>query len=211
MLGYLPIGFAYGVLADKSGLSAVNTVLMSLLVFAGSSQFVALGMFAAGSGALSIILTTLVVNLRHLLMSAALAPFMSRWKKRELALFSFELTDETFALHSAASPYLNDRKGEVFALNLTSQLSWVLGSVLGVAASGLIAEVEPLGIDYALSAMFIGLLVFQCNSAARVITACIAGVLATLMSLYGFDQFQVIIATVIAATVGLGVEQWIKG
>lgn len=210
ILGYIPIGFAYGVLADKSGLSALNTILMSIIVFAGSAQFVAVGLFAAGSGPISIILTTFVVNLRHMLMSAALSPFVSKWKKRDLYIFSFELTDESFALHSSKSSELNDSKTEAISLNVTAQVAWVIGTALGIVASGLIVDVKPFGIDYALAAMFIGLLVGQCGSSIRVFTAVIAGVLATVLFLNGVDQFNVIIATVVAATLGLGVEQWIK-
>ena len=210
ILGYIPIGFAYGVLADKSGLSALNTILMSIIVFAGSAQFVAVGLFAAGSGPLSIILTTFVVNLRHMLMSAALSPFVSKWKKRDLCIFSFELTDESFALHSSKSAELNDSKTEAISLNVTAQVAWVVGTALGIVASGLIVDVKPFGIDYALAAMFIGLLVGQCGSPIRVFTAIVAGVLATTLFLNGVDQFNVIVATVVAATVGLGVEQWIK-
>lgn len=210
VLGYIPIGFAYGVLADKSGLSPFNTILMSIIVFAGSAQFVAVGLFAAGAGALSVILTTFVVNLRHMLMSAALSPFMAKWKKWQLSLFSFELTDESFALHSARSGELNDEKVEAVSLNVTAQISWIGGTILGIFASNLILDIKPLGIDYALAAMFIGLLVGQCGSFVRVITAIAAGLLATGLYLAGFDQFHVIAATVTAATFGLGVEQWIK-
>lgn len=210
ILGYIPIGFAYGVLADKSGLSTLNTLLMSIIVFAGSAQFIAVGLFAAGSGPVAIIATTFVVNLRHVLMSAALSPFVSSWRKRDLYLFSFELTDESFALHSSAASELNDSPCEAISLNVTAQLAWVMGTGLGLVASGLIVDVRPFGIDYALAAMFIGLLVGQCTSLLRVLTAAFAGGLATVLSLYGFDQFNVILATVVAATVGLGVEQWIK-
>lgn len=78
VLGYIPIGLSYGVLAQKAGLSGFNAVMMSLLVYAGSSQLVAAGLFAAGAPAPSIILTTFVVNLRHMLLSAAIAPSLHR-------------------------------------------------------------------------------------------------------------------------------------
>jgi 4-azaleucine resistance transporter AzlC len=210
VLGYVPIGFAYGVLAGKSGLSETNTLLMSLIVFAGSAQFIAVGLFASGTGPAAIILTTFVVNLRHMLMAASLAPYLSGWKKRYLALFSYELTDETFALHSSKAHELGESMVEALSLNVTAQLSWVLGSVLGIFASGLIGDVKPLGLDYALSAMFIGLLVGQCANKIRVITAIISGGVATGLYLLGLHQFHIIIATVIGATIGLGVEQWIK-
>lgn len=210
VLGYVPIGFAYGVLAGKSGLSGANILLMSIIVFAGSAQFIAVGLFAAGTGPAAVILTTFVVNLRHLLMAASLAPYLSDWKKRYLAFFSFELTDETFALHSSAAGKLNECRAEALALNVTAQLSWVVGTGLGIVASGLIGDIKPLGLDYALAAMFIGLLVGQCQSPVRVITAILSGGIATLLYLAGWHQFHIIVATVVGATLGLGVESWIK-
>ena len=210
VLGYVPIGFAYGVLAGKSGMSEANTLLMSLIVFAGSAQFIAVGLFAAGTGPAAVILTTFVVNLRHMLMAASLAPYLSGWKKRYLAFFSYQLTDETFALHSSEVSRLGDNCTEALALNVTAQGSWVLGTVLGIVASGLIGDVKPLGLDYALAAMFIGLLVSQCGSPVKIFTAIISGVIATILFLVGFTQFHIIIATVAAATIGLGVEQWTR-
>lgn len=214
VLGYVPIGFAYGVLAGKSGLSDANTLLMSLIVFAGSSQFIAVGLFASGTGPAAVILTTFVVNLRHMLMAASLAPFLSGWKKRHLAWFSFELTDETFALHTAKANQLAECRVEALSLNMTAQASWVAGTILGIVASGLIGDVKPLGLDYALAAMFIGLLVGQCENRVRVITAILSGVIATLLYMAGWHQFHIIVATVVGATLGLAVEysveQWIK-
>lgn len=210
VLGYVPIGFAYGVLAGKSGLSEANTLLMSLIVFAGSAQFIAVGLFASGTGPAAVILTTFVVNLRHMLMAASLAPYLSGWKKRWLAFFSYELTDETFALHSSAAGKLSECRLEALSLNMTAQISWVLGTVLGIIASGLIGDIKPLGLDYALAAMFIGLLVGQCKSPVQVITAILSGAIATLLYLAGWHQFHIIVATIAGATLGLGVELWIK-
>ncbi|CAG37194.1 AzlC family ABC transporter permease [Desulfotalea psychrophila] len=210
VLGYVPIGFAYGVLAGKSGISEMNTFAMSLLLFAGSAQFIAVGLFAAGAGPAAIILTTFIVNLRHLLMAASLAPFLSRWKRSTQAFFAFELTDETFALHSTKAASLETCTLEALSLNVTAQSAWVFGGVLGILAAGLIDDIRPLGLDYALSAMFIGLLVGQCLDFIRLLTAIIAGIVATTLYLLGLEQLYVIVASVISATIGLGVEQWIK-
>ena len=210
VLGYIPIGFAYGVLAGKSGISEMNTFIMSLLLFAGSAQFIAVGLFAAGVGPAAIILTTFIVNLRHLLMAASLAPFLSRWKRSTQAFCAFELTDETFALHSSTAASLESCTLEALSLNVTAQSAWVFGGVLGILAAGLIDDIRPLGLDYALSAMFIGLLVGQCLDFIRLLTAIIAGIVATTLYLLGLEQLYVIVASVISATIGLGVEQWIK-
>ncbi len=209
-LGYIPIGFAYGVLASKAGLSAPNTLLMSVIVFAGSAQLIAVGLFEAGVPALSILLTTFVVNLRHLLMSAALSPYLKGWRKSELAPFSFELTDETFAVHSLRFASGRDGKLESFIINVVAQCAWVLGSFLGMVAGQLIQDVRPLALDYALPAMFIALLVMQLKNRIYLGMAILAGGLSVGLQLIGFDQWNVIVATLIAATVGVWVESWTK-
>jgi 4-azaleucine resistance transporter AzlC len=210
ILGYLPVGFAYGVLAQKSGLSAANTMLMSLIVFAGSAQLIAVGLLAAGIGPASVIITTFVVNLRHLLMSAALAPYLRSWTRWQQAVFAFQLTDETFALHSSRFARGETGKTETLAINMIAQSAWLAGSFLGLCAGALIRDVKPIGLDYALPAMFMVLLVWQLTSMTRWITAVLAGIISVGLSLAGFSQTNIILATVLAASLGLGVELWIK-
>ncbi len=210
VLGYIPVGFAYGVLAQKVGLSLTAGIGMSVIVFAGSSQLIAAGLFGAGAAPLSIVLTTFIVNLRHLLMSATLAQKLTGWKKWQIALFGFQLTDETFALHTMRMAKKRPPRAETFALNMTSHLSWVIGSLVGYLAGGQIADVKPIGLDYALPAMFIALLVPQVVKPVYLMMASLAAVLSVTLSLTGFSQSHVIAATIIASTVGLGVEQWMN-
>jgi 4-azaleucine resistance transporter AzlC len=210
VLGYIPVGFAYGVLAQKAGISALNTLLMSIVVFAGSSQLIAIGLISSGLAPLSIILTTFVVNLRHMLMSAALSPFLQKWEKIELSLFAFQLTDETFALHSTRVLQAEPQKGETLAVNVTAQAAWILGSWFGIVAGRMITEIEPFALDYALPAMFIALLVMQIKNHTQVVVAVLAGTLSIVFYRMGFNQWHVIIATIIGATLGVLVEKWIK-
>lgn len=203
LIGYLPIGFAYGVLADKAGLSLVNILLMSVIVFAGSAQFIAVGLFSVAASPLSIIATTFVVNLRHLLMAASLAPHLRRWKKRELAAFGFELTDESFAVHSARFPEGASRKRETLLINLLAQISWITGSFLGAVAGSLISDVRPVGLDYALPAMFIALLMLQCTRAGLVRVALFTGIVSVALQQLGVTQWNVILATILGATFGV--------
>jgi 4-azaleucine resistance transporter AzlC len=208
MLGYLPVGFAYGVLAHKAGLSTFNTLLMSMIVFAGSAQLIAVGLVANGIAPLTIILTTFIVNLRHLLMSAAIFPHVSRWRKRELAGFAYELTDETFAMHSTRFELEPANKAEAFAINIVSHITWVLGGWLGIVAGQLVVDVEPLALDYVLPAMFIALLVMQIKSRTQVWVALLAGVASVVFLLFGLSQLHVIIATIIGATFGAWIDGW---
>lgn len=214
VLGYIPVGFAFGVLAQKAGIAPINTLLLSVLVYAGSAQLIAIGLFTAGVPPLSIIATTLVVNLRHMLMSAALTPYLRNWSKAALAAFAFELTDETFAVHSTRFVGVEGRepppRRETFAINLTAQASWVGATVLGVVAGQLVADVKPLALDYALPAMFVGLLVLQLRTWLHAAIALISGLLAVALLLAGLQQWHVIVATLIGATLGVGAEQWIS-
>jgi 4-azaleucine resistance transporter AzlC len=210
VLGYVPIGFAFGVLAQKAGISLLNTLLMSLLVYAGSAQLIAVGLIAAGVPALSVIITTFVVNLRHLLMSAAVSPFLKRWRKFDLAAFAYQLTDETFAVHSVRFGAASPNKAEAFATNATAQAAWVLGTWLGLVVGQLITDVKPLALDYALPAMFVALLVLQIKDRIQIAVAILTGALAVGLMFIGVDQWNVIVATLVGASMGVGFEKWTK-
>jgi 4-azaleucine resistance transporter AzlC len=210
MLGYLPVGFAFGVLAQKVGLDLAGTLLMSVIVYAGSAQLIGVGLIGAGLSPVSIIVTTFIVNLRHLLMSAALSPHLRSWRAGRIALFAFELTDETFALHSQRfsreEPDTPQRVRDTLLINGTVHAAWVLGSWLGFSAGTLIPDVKPVGLDYALPAMFITLLVGQVKSRLHFFVALLAGGLSVALLFLGFDQFNVIVATVATAALGALLE-----
>lgn len=210
ILGYLPVGFAYGVLAQKSGLSNINVLLMSVLVFAGSSQLVAVSLFASAAGPASLILTTVVVNLRHVLLSAALSPYLRGWSKFKLSWFAFQLTDETFALHANRFAAGAQAQSTTFAINAISHLAWVGGTGLGVVAGGMVRDVRPLGLDFALGAMFLFLLLAQLKSRMHVLAACCAACVSLGLHTAGATRFSVIVAALLAATLALGVEKWTR-
>jgi len=206
VLGYITVGFAYGVLARKAGLPLLHTILMSLMVYAGSAQLISVGLFAAGAQPLSIILTTFIVNIRHMLMSASLAPYLKKWRNAEKAVFGLELTDETFALHSSNFSSSLPEKAAIFSTNVTAQLAWVLGSVLGALLGGQVDDIYALGLDFALPAMFIALLVIQVKDRSHILVALAAGLLSLLLYLSGLDQWHVLIASCLAAGIGVWVR-----
>lgn len=209
ILGYLPIGLAFGILASTAGLSTTAAAAMSVFVFAGSSQLISVGLIGAGVGVFSITVTVFLVNLRHMLMSAYLAPHMRKLKLWQLVLFSYEITDESFAMHSA---YIR-KKGvppaaELFALNISAHLAWVAGSVLGAwLGSSITLDIAALGIDFALPAMFIALMVIQVESIRHLAVALFAALMGLLFFLAGMNQLYIILATVTAATVGVLTER----
>ncbi|BAD39442.1 AzlC family ABC transporter permease [Symbiobacterium thermophilum] len=206
VLGYLPIGFAFGVLAQTAGFSVAEVGLMSLLVYAGSAQFIGAEMFAAGAAAPAIISTTFLVNLRHLLLSTALLPSFRRNHPAVNALLAYGITDETFAVNASVLRGRPIGPGFVAGLHITSQASWIAASVAGALAGGIATNQEALGLDFALSAMFIGLLVPNLRgeeAGSRRVAALVAAALAVAMGLLGQPSWGVIVATVVAATVGV--------
>jgi 4-azaleucine resistance transporter AzlC len=206
VMGYIPVGFAYGVLGVNAGISTFNTIIMSLIVFAGSAQLMATGFFAQGLNPFSIIITTFIVNLRHMLMSASLSTHMKNWTKIEVAGFCYELTDETFAVHSMRFNSGDTSALPAMSINLICQLSWVVGTILGALAGNLISDVKPFALDYALPAMFIALLILQIHNRKHIIVAIVGAVISIILWKIGITQWNVIMATIIGATLGAILE-----
>lgn len=201
-LGYIAIGLAFGVIAQKAGFHPVEIGLMSLLVYAGSSQFIAVSMLSAGAGIAPILITTFVINLRHMLMSSSLSTFMRNLGTGRLSLFAYGVTDESFALNTARFRDGNWDWRRALILNHATNLTWIASTVAG-GFGGQFIPAGVLGIDYALSAMFICLLVFQFRGRLYVIVAIIAGILAVALSLLLPGNAYIVTASVIAATLGV--------
>lgn len=200
-LGYVPIGMALGVLGQKAGLHPLAIGFMSLIVFAGSSQFIAVSMLSSGMPALTIVLTTLVVNLRHLLMSSALAiPFRGQ-PRGLLTLFAYGVTDESFAVNYPKLLEGNWQIDHALVVNHAANLTWIVSTIAGGYGGQYIPE-GAFGIDYALIAMFICLLIFQLRGRVYVLTAIVAGVLAVGLSLLLPGNWHIIVASMLAATMG---------
>ena len=203
-LGYIPIGLAFGVLAQKSGMTGFQIALMSLIVFAGSSQFIAVSMLADGSAALAVITTAFFVNLRHLLMSSSLATLLHNEHRGKLSVFAYGVTDESFAINYTRFMAGDWDLNRSLALNHTANVCWILSTVTG-GFFGHLIPAHSLGIDFALLAMFICLLVFQLNSRLILLTAAIAGGLSVVLALWIPGNSYIVTASVIAATIGVGI------
>jgi 4-azaleucine resistance transporter AzlC len=160
ILGASPFGLIYGALAVTSGLSPEAAMAMSVFVFAGSSQFVAVGLVAAKAPVLIIILTTFIVNLRHLLYSATLLPYLKGLPQKWRIPLAFWLTDETFAVtvhrfqKSGASPF---RHWFQLGSSIAMYLNWQLWSFLGLVLGDRIPDASRWGLDVAMPVTFIAM------------------------------------------------------
>ena len=154
VLGYIPIGLAFGVLAQKAGISTLNTLLMSLLVYAGSSQLIAVGLFASGVPALSVILTTFVVNLRHILYGLNIGRKFTDASAPKLLGISFGIVDETYAFATvgpgreiASIPYF-------MGTALCGYIVWNAGTLVGAVAGQWARLLDAGGLNFAMVAVF---------------------------------------------------------
>ena len=208
-LGITPYGLAFGLLGPTVGLGATGTMAMSAIVFAGSSQFIALGLLQSGASSLLIVLTTLVVNLRHLLYAGSIAPYFRRLSPLGKALASFILADETYAVAIAhyQRPGASPAPEFYLGLGLIVYLDWVLSTAAGLAIGGLVPDATALGLDFALPATFIGLLVPQLRGRGAWATFVVSAAI-TLLARGLPGRLDILLAAVVTSTVGWGVGEW---
>jgi len=205
-LGFLPIGMSLGVLAQKGGLALWQIGLMSLVVFAGGSQFIAVAMIASGASLAAIVTTTFMVNLRHLLMSSALSVHFPAVSRRFLALFAYGVTDESFAVNMARFNQGNWNRYSALVVNQSTNATWFFSSIAG-AYLGQFIPTGSFGIDYALTGMFICLLVFQLRGMIFVVTALIAALCSVTAYVALPGNAYVIVASCLAATAGFTLKR----
>ncbi len=209
-MGYFPLGLAFGVLARDTGLTLLEATSMSFMVFAGAGQFIAIGFLKTGADILTIAITTFLVNSRLFLMGMAFQPKLKEWSRLKLGIIAAEITDETFVV--ANDYYSTNEPSWPFhlGLNITSHLAWITSSALGAGVGNLIKNPESLGLNFALPAMFIALLVGQIKNKKNLVIAVVAGFLSLTFKISLVGNWNVLLATLIAATLGVILEKWIN-
>lgn len=227
VLGYIPVGIAYGVLARARGLTLIETTLMSALVYAGSAQFIALQLLATGSGPWQPVVAAGLVNSRHLLMSASLCRRLGSLSPFVAGTLAFGVTDETFVMASSRiparvkNPAPDGTEGErrqpaasatdrapaelaasVLGLNFASYLAWVAASAAGAILGNAALAVAADALGFAVPAMFIGLLCLSMRGPLSAMVAALSGGVSLLIVLTVGGRWNVLVATAIAATIG---------
>ena len=179
LVGMVPFGLLLGALAADKGYSQLAMALMSATVFAGSSQFIAIGLWQEPLPVLAIILATALVNLRHVPMSAALAPSLGRFGHRLPFAALFLLADEIWAVAMRAAQGGSIGPAYYAGLAIPFYFNWIFWTVLGTVAGGVIAEPERYGFDFAFIAVFIVLIrgFWRGNRSLPPVLASIAGAL----------------------------------
>jgi 4-azaleucine resistance transporter AzlC len=206
-IGAAPFGIAYALAARAAGLDAWQTQGMSLLVFAGASQLTAAGLFASGAGALSIIFTTLVINLRHLLLTASLAPALRSLSLLRRAGLAFGVTDESYAvtvrriLEREASPAL------LLGSNVSLYICWQLSTIGGMLLGGIIPDPNALGLELVFPLSFTVLLMPYLRSRPAWTAAIVAGVVGLTMRLLTPGSWYLLAAAIAGSVAGALMEE----
>lgn len=213
VFGYIPLGLACGILAQKVGFDWFQMFMMSTFLFAGSGQFIALAMIGSGSTIMPVLLTVCIVNLRHLLYALILNQYVSKNSWLYKAWFAQEIVDETFAVNQNQFAALGDRWTAANAMGTSSlsHASWVLATVAGLFLGNTV-YIDTALVSYALIAMFIGLWSFHFLSARLVLTGVFGGLLALVLSLWLDHMLNVVVATILAAAVAAAYDmKWGRG
>jgi len=178
MLGYFPLAVAYGILSFQAGLPLRSTAAMSVLVYAGASQFMAVNMLGLGAAGTEIVLACFMINIRHIVMSMSLMQRLADLTPAGRKAAALGVTDETFALLSFSEIRSGPTKGWLLAGVLVSAYgAWVSGSVVGALLSTVIPGDLAASMAIALYAMFIGLLVPNVKRHPPALTIAAAGAL----------------------------------
>ncbi len=181
VMGYVPVAIAFGVLARSIGISMLHTQLFSLMVFAGASQFMAINLIALGVGVGQIVLTTLLMNFRHFLMSASLSQRLGAQPKSMLPLLAFGVTDEVFSIAMTRREPLS--RHFVWMLQIMAYLSWNIGTFLGYWLGDVLPLLVQASLGIALYALFVAILLPEMRRSRQVLVlALTAGIFHTILS-----------------------------
>lgn len=201
MLGFLPVGIAYALMARNAGLTVYETCAMSIFVFAGASQMMAVGMIGSGAGLFAIVLATFILNLRHLIMSTCVMNHMQDGNLPARLGVSFGITDETFAIFTTEKKH--NSIAFFFGLMIASYLSWVAGSFIGALASDFLPEIVTLSLGISLYAMFIGLLFPSLRTNGRLaLLVLLTAAVNTLLNRCMESCWALILSTLLCAFIG---------
>lgn len=204
LTGYLVLGIGFGILMKTNGYEIWHAFAMSLLIYAGSMQYVAIGLMAGGASLLTIALTTLMVNARHLFYGISM---LNKYKNIGPCkpYLIFALTDETYSLVCQKQPSINAKETSIYyrLVSLLNHCYWITGSVIG-AILGAVIPFNSEGIDFALTALFLTVFLEQWLTNKKHTPALIGvGASVLCLILFGSDKFLIPTMLIIALALSL--------
>ena len=208
MAGYLILGFGFGIIIKANGYSIALAAAMSIFIYAGSMQYVAIGLMSGGVSLVTIALTTLMVNIRHIFYGISmLEKYQNTGNIKPYLIFA--LTDETYSLVCMELPNVapEDRTRYELLVSLLNHLYWIAGSVAGAVAGSLI-QFNSQGIDFALTALFLTVFTEQWLSSTKHGPALIGlGSSIACLLIFGAEHFLIAAMLIIALALSLYKEE----
>ncbi len=200
--GFLPVAITFAIMAMGAGMTGVETIAMSVFVFAGASQIMAVGMIGVGASSISVILATFVLNLRHVIMSTCIFGKIRVANPLLKLAGALSVTDEGFAIITTE----NKSKSNVpfmFGVITLTYLSWVFGTVVGVLASNILPDIVADSFGIALYALFIALVVPDVKRSLRLLlTVALTALINCVLCLLIPSSWAIIASTLIGAFIG---------
>jgi 4-azaleucine resistance transporter AzlC len=208
-LGAIPFGIAYGIIAVQAGLTVAETMMMSFVVFAGASQFMAVVMIQAGAGIPLIVLSTFLVNLRHLVMGLSLSPYLSESTPRWQRLLAFGMTDESYVTSVTHYREQDAEQGNPYFMlgsGGTIYVVWAIASLVGALAGHAISDPLKWGLDFAMPAAFLTMLLPQVVSRRILAVVAVAATVATASYVLIPGKWYIILAVIAGTLTGVTLE-----
>ncbi|NLQ16210.1 AzlC family ABC transporter permease [Marinomonas sp. M1K-6] len=202
--GYIPVAISFGLISIQSGFSVLETILISIFIYAGASQFLFVAMVASGAPLWLVVVMTLLINARHLVYGPNLAPYLNK-DRRWIALMH-GLTDQIFALAHVRLPQLPNeaRIGWYTGAAILAWFSWIGGTALGAIAGGELTQRWPMINDilpFALPALFLVLIIPKCNNPLWALTIGASTLIALILKVLGYPNVAIPLAAFCGAIV----------
>jgi len=201
------VGTTFGVVARQAGLEPIEIIAMSVLVFAGASQFAFVQLWSAHAPAVLIVTTVLFLNLRHLLMATALRSHLARLSLAQRLAAGFVLTDEAFAMATGYSRRGGRRVRYYATFAVALYIVWIITTIAGVLLGDAIGEPRRFGIDFAITATFLAIVVLGVRRRDEALVALVAGGIAGALALAGASTVAVIAGGALAPIVAVALRR----
>jgi 4-azaleucine resistance transporter AzlC len=210
VLGAVPFGVLFGALAAQADFSALNTMLMSLVVYSGTIQLIGLNMIAAATPWPLIALASIIVNSRHVFYSAALTPYVRELPVWWRVLLSYGMTDQIYALAERRFGAKDSGKAKhwyVFATSAALFVAWAISTYVGFEFGDVLKNFDGLGLDFAIYATLVALAAPCMDNTRSIVVGLTAGVAAFLLAPVPY-QGGLFIAILMGIMVGVLSERW---
>ncbi len=202
-MGVIPVGISFGIIAIQGGLESWQAILMSIIVFAGASQIMSIGMLVQGASVPAIIFATFLVNLRHLIMSTYVMNRLKETKLYKKMALAYVLCDESFALFSMSEEGEDDDIF-LFGINVILGISWITSTAIGCIALSVLPDTISKSLGIAFYASFIAILMPNIRKNMQLfLVVLITGIINSIFGMFFSSSTALILSILTGACIGM--------